>query len=184
MIPSNIRTAADRPLSTNFMFPHYTSRQDYEAKTGKSCPPWDGTKPVKRWEDPAAAAKGRTRASCTYLVLAVNEETGLPLQDQDGKPYLETIALPAVEAGAVNIPTDHTTNDYAREPAWPDPLKPLGPNETLIFDHANMTRQTVLIRDLAQYAEIANQQAVAAGKFMPEDRALLQAIAAKLEVSL
>jgi hypothetical protein len=89
------------------LFPVYTSREDYETRTGRACPPYDPTRHVKRWEDPDALMNPST---AVYEVLRIDTSTKCIVVDDIGNPCFEKMALPSTEAFRVNIPASAGTD--------------------------------------------------------------------------
>lgn len=99
------------------LFPAYLSRQDYEARTGRTCPAYDPTRSVKRWEDPDALSSPST---VTYDVIRIDTGSKCIMNNSDGNPCFEKMALPSTEAFRVNLPpsvgTDPNINGEIRMP--------------------------------------------------------------------
>lgn len=160
-------------LDKLYLFPYFQTRAEYAQAVGEEPPPFDATRPPKYWYD-AEALKSTKRSVIYENVLAVNEK-GLPLQDENGHPYLEPMVILRQEAGTVNIPMQHAANEPGTEqPAVQVPLRELDPDEELIFDFGGV----VLVR---------NKQLVESNTpvgFTPQDRELLKSVARKLNVTV
>jgi len=157
-------------LDSLYLFPRYGTRQEYEARTGEVCPPFDPTKPPKHWRDPNALVK--FRATALYPQALVISESGTPIADADGKPMLDVLSMPKAQAATVNIrPSGAFTGESLPEVQFP--LRPLDEGEELGFGLGGV----VEVRNIALYQALVNE-----GKFTPQDRLLLQAIAKKLGI--
>jgi hypothetical protein len=165
-------------LENLYLFPYYQTRDAYRAATGQIAPPFNPNRPPKYWFDPKAADS--LRRSVVYDPVLGVAANGAPLADNDGKPMLDLLVINKDEAAAVNIPpkgvdpatgTAYSNVPGADVPEVPVPLRPLEPNEELFFDFGGV----VAVKNLALFP------ALEAG-FTSQDRALLQAIAKKLEV--
>ncbi|MEN6537820.1 MAG: hypothetical protein ABFD89_29480 [Bryobacteraceae bacterium] len=166
------------------LFQTFATPEEYQAVTGKQAP-WIPERPPKLWYDPRAeeqlAANPGTKKYKTYpFVLAVNEATGAALADISGKPYFDPdgLILPIAEAAIVNIPPNLANIPAADVPAVQCPMRPLDEDEELAW---GMIGGVVVVRNRLLWGA---QVVEAATTFMPSDRALLQAIAAKLGVAV
>jgi len=151
-----------------FLYPWYSSRQDYLNATGIEAPPFDPSKPPKYWFDPEAP-KSIKKFVGYERVLAVDEK-GHALAGPDGKPYLEPLLLARADAATVNIPRGVTNEPGADQPPVPCPLRALEPEEELYF---------LLGEAWVHNKNIPDTTVVG---FSVQDRALLAAIAQKLGV--
>lgn len=153
-----------------YSFPWYATRADYKAATGQDAPPFDTTRQPKYWFDPEAE-KSVKRVVSYDRVIAVDDR-GNFLPGNDGKPYTEILLLPKAEAATVNIPMGLTNEPGAGEPPVMCPLRPIEPEEELYFELGG-----VLVRNKS----ITDTSIVG---FSAEDRAILRAMARKLNVSV
>lgn len=160
----------NKPLSSLYLYPVFQTREDFARVVGAAPPPFDPARPVKCWYDPEAGKS--PRRSLVYDNVIALADSGRPLADENGSPYLEPLLLSREAAATVNIPV----KDFAgRIPETatigyevPVPCRALASNETLIFDFGGL----VMVADGIDGAEF----------FGPQDRALLHAIAKKLGV--
>lgn len=120
-------------LDELYLFPFYPDQKRYrEAHNGQN-PPWDPTRNVKRWIDPAPQGPGR---NVTYARVLARDEKNRPVAGPDGRPHLEPLTIPKTEATTVNIPPDsHTGTADTGEvlPEYDCPLRELFPEEEIIF---------------------------------------------------
>ncbi len=177
----NLSTALPYPkygLDSLYRFPYYQTRDAYRAVTGQLPPPFNPNRPPKYWFDSKAAES--TRRNVVYDPILGVAANGLPLADKDGKPVLDILVLNKDEAATVNIPpngvdpvtgTAYTNVPGADVPEVPAPLRPLAPNEELIFDFGGIV--AVKNVDLFKTLKVG---------FTYQDRAMLEAIARKLGV--
>lgn len=161
-------------VSNLYLFPVFQTREAYRLAVGVEPPPYNERIPIKSWFDPDAHKI--TRRKIIYEnVIACNPDNGAPLADDAGKPMLEPLVIDVAFAGAVNIPfkapgvPDKPTTGFET----PVPLRPLTDNEELFFQFGG----TVAVKNKAAFAQLEQL-----GKFTDQDRALLQAIAAKLGI--
>ncbi len=161
------------PFDTIFLFPYYSTREEYEKAIGRPAPPWDATKPPKYWFDPKASEAPR-KLVIYDSVLAISEN-GTILRDSEtsSHPQMDMLVLTKEQAATVNIPPKGLNAGHipgAEKPEVPMPLRPLLDHEELFFRFGG----TIVVRDKQHVA-----QTQAAG-FTVEDRQMLQAIATKL----
>lgn len=135
------------------------SRESYRAQYGKEAPAFDQAKPPKYWLDESDHGEAE---EVPYLFVRSDGQTA----------RLVTRHLTPAEAGEVNIPPDGAIPGVVL-PAVPIPVRPLLPNETLVMTPFGVQ---VVRTDLRFNSDRLS------GKFLPEDRALLERIAAKLGV--
>ena len=155
-----------------FLFPVYQTREDYKAATGEEPPPFDPTRPAQYWRDPEASKSARR--VIVYEHVLATDERGYPKRDAKGKPYFEPLALPKMEAAAVNIPYKKAANEPSS--GLPDVLPPcraLHDDEELDFDFGGI----VVVKN-------KNFESETVVGFTLGDRELIRAIARKLNVSL
>jgi hypothetical protein len=155
-----------------YLFPYFSTREEYQRATGQEPPPWDPTRAPKYWFDPNAK-NSRSRRVVYERVIAD------PPAGPDGKPMLDALVLDRDEAATVNIPpkgTGFTNVPGADKPEVPVPLRELGPDEELAFGIGG----TVVVRNKKLWAELEQ----GSGNFTAADRALLRAIAEKLGVRI
>lgn len=154
------------------LFPRYNSAEEYRQQTGRTPPAYVPTKPLKLWEDPAAL-KSKARF-IPYQAISYDERN-LPEIGPDGRPVIISFSVQKTDAAVVNVPellASMTADQIGTQ--IPMPIRPLEPEEELAFGFGSVpvVRNTKLWAD-----EMAAQPG-----FGPDDRALLRAIAAKLEV--
>lgn len=161
------------PFDTVFLFPYYSTREEYEKAVGRPAPLWDGTKPPKYWFDPKAMEAPR-KLVVYESVLAISENGTLLRDETNQRPQLDMLVLTKEQAATVNIPPKGLAAGHvpgAEKPEVPMPLRPLRDNEELFFRFGG----TIVVRDKEYYAQTQVG-------FTADDRVMLQAIAAKLGV--
>lgn len=178
IIPAGDGRILDAPqgdLSVLYLYPVYQTRADYAQAHGVEPPPFDPSRPPQHWFDPEAA-KSTKRVIVYERVLAIGER-GQALLGPDGRPYCEPLVLPRADAAVVNIPYKEAANEPGTDvPSVPVPLRALYPEEELAIAFGGLV--VLRRRDLWQ-------QAVSQPTAWTEaDRALLRAIARRLEVQL
>lgn len=155
-------------ISALYLFGTFQSRGQYGAVTGQQAPNWDPNRRPKSWRDDSKAelAQQDPEAICFYNgVKAIG-----------GAPRIIMLAMPAWEAATVNIPSGEGGPPDARSrPSWEVPIRDLFPGEAL--DIAGAGPGGVI-----RVVNLAKQEAqdMVEGKFLPRDRAKLDAIAAKM----
>jgi hypothetical protein len=96
------------PISDLYLFPVYTNRAAYLAATGKQAPAFNPAWPIKEWFDPSPSGN-------PYLVFSASTPPS----------YTTEAPMPAVAAGAVNLPGAYTFPSFV--PAQTDAtLAPYG----------------------------------------------------------
>ena len=159
------------PFDTVFLFPYYSTREEFEKATGRPAPPWDATKPPKYWFDPKAPAA--TRKLVVYdSVLAISENGTLLRDETTNLPQLDLLVLTKEAAASVNIPPKGVgvgNIPGSEKPEVQMPLRPLKDYEELFFRFGG----TIAVRDKQFYAQTQVG-------FTADDRILLQSIASKL----
>ena len=162
------------PFDTLFLFPYYSTREEFEKATGRPTPPWDGTKPPKYWFDPKASEA--TRKLVVYeTVLAISDNGTLLRDETNNRPQLDMLVLTKEQAATVNIPHKGVNAGNipgADRPEVQMPLRALLDYEELFFRFGG----TIVVRDKQYYAQTQVG-------FTADDRVMLQAIAAKLGLS-
>ncbi|MBY0508180.1 MAG: hypothetical protein K2X03_29975 [Bryobacteraceae bacterium] len=161
------------PFDTLFLFPYYSTREEFEKATGRPAPPWDETKPPKYWFDPKALQAPR-KVVVYDTVLAISENGTLLRDESNTRPQLDLLVLPREQAAAVNIPPKGVGAGNvpgSEKPEVQMPLRALLDYEELFLRFGG----TVVVRDKQYYAQTQVG-------FTADDRTLLQAIAAKLGV--
>ncbi len=159
------------PFDTLFLFPYYSTREEYEKATGRPAPPWNETKPPKYWFDPKAPDAPR-KLVVYDTVLAISENGTILRDEKTNAPQLDMLVLTKEDAAAVNIPPKGALAGNipnADKPEVPMPLRELLDYEELYFRFGG----TIVVRD-KQYYETTQTG------FTSEDRSLLRSIAAKL----
>lgn len=164
------KPSTGKPLASLFLFPYFSTREEFEKATGFAPPPWDPKRPPKYWFDPKALESPR-RIVIYDNVLAISENGTLLV---DGRPALDTLVLPKEIAATVNIPPkgpNSTNVPGADQPEVQMPLRDLQSGEELVWRFPGViTVQTKLETE---------QQSTG---WTVSDRMLLQAIARKLGV--
>lgn len=144
------------------------SRETYQRTFGAVPPEFNPAHRPKYWFDTSVDLTDPEADVC-YQV---------PRLGKDGLPRIVQSCMPAWEAARVNIPGGAAStdpNDLRGRPAREIPVRALAPNEALVFETPFGMR--VIRTDLRLERERKE------GKFLPEDRALLLAIARKLGVA-
>ena len=159
------------PFDTLFVFPYYSTREEYEKATGRPAPPWDATKPPKYWFDPKAPEAPR-KLVVYETVLAISENGTLLRDETNNRPQLDMLVLTKEQAATVNIPPKGANAGNipgADRPEVHMPLRALLDYEELFFRFGG----TIVVRDKQYYAQTQVG-------FTADDRVMLHAIAAKL----
>lgn len=156
-------------LDKLYLFPLFQTREEYTRATGKEAPAFDPQRPPKYWFDPAA--ENSLKRNVVYSTVVSYAENGGLLLDENGKPQTEAMLLLKSEAASVNIPPLETNVPGASVPCVPVPLRPLDEQEELVLGFGGI----VLVRNKAIAEDTAEG-------FTASDRALLQAIARRLNV--
>lgn len=179
-------------LTERRILPYYQTAAQYLQATGLAAPPFDQTKPVKRWSNCGGAA-GPDEV-WTYQALATDPKTGGVLKDSNGRPYLKAKGLMAEAACAVNIPPDTSKPGSPNPTQLPEiqaPVAALAEGEILVFleelQHLNPLEPDPPV--VTTPAAITRAQANAAVAWTAADRArdvetarLVRAIADSLKV--
>ncbi len=157
-------------IANLYLFPSYATREEYEKKSGKTCPPWDPTRAPKYWLDPKPVKKFVGPGNVAYTGY---DRVWLGSRDAANNPLLDPLVITLDQAATVNIPPTgpgSTNTPGADIPAVPVPMRALEPNEELFFDFGGLlvVKNTDLFSQLEQVG------------FTQHDRDLLEAIAAKL----
>jgi len=158
-------------LDKLYLFPLFQTREDYAKATGQEAPAFDPQRPPKYWFDPEA--ENSVRRNVIYNTVVSYAESGGLLVDEQGRPQTEAMLLLKHEAATVNIPPLETNVPGASAPCVPMPLRALDEQEELILGFGGI----VLVRNKAVAEDVKEG-------FTPQDRALLQAIARKLNVPM
>jgi hypothetical protein len=158
-------------LDALYLFPLFQTREQYKQATGTEAPPFDPQRQPKFWFDPAAALSARRNVIYDRVIALA--DNGTPALDAEGRPVLEPLVISKFDAATVNMPPEGPAAPEIRGPMLPMPLRAPEPEEELILDYTG----AVVVRNKT----IAEEQAAGFG---PEDRAVLRAIARKLNVSL
>ena len=159
-------------LDTVFLFPYFSTREQYEQVTGFTPPLWDPKRPPKYWFDPKAMDSPR-RVVIYDNVLAISEN-GTLLRDDQNRPALNMLVLPKEIAATVNIPPkgpNSTNIPGADQPEVQMPLRSLADNEELFFRFGGVV--AVRNKEIFEKSEAG---------FTERDRNLLQRIAKKIGV--
>ena len=176
---------ADQPyygIDKLYLFPRYQTREQYTELTGAIPPPFDASKPVKKWFDPFPATENPGHKRVFPGGIVVYEQTlkynGYhPAQDENGKPVLEPIAMTQAEARTLNIPRSDVYEKGAENPERQVPLRQLAENEVLEMGFGGV----VTVRDMNVPIVSVGGTGAASG-FTEADRGLLQRIAKLLGV--
>lgn len=158
-----------------YLFPFYSSRDQYRARTGQEASPFDPAKNVKRWLDPDPQGLSRM---VTYARILARDERNLPVPDASGQPLVEPLTMEKIFARVVNIPPDGftgTSDTGALLYEYDCPMRELLPDEVIVFAQIG----AVVIRNTKLWREQVENQS---GAFLQRDRALLEGIAGKLGV--
>jgi len=143
----------------------YQRRDEYERRTGKSCPIYDPSKPQKYWEDPGLKLGRKIGQAMLYEYGLVRTEAG----DWTIGPFV----VPVAEAVRVNIPPDQPSPAGANPDVVPVPLtRGLLPGEKIRLGFGGIPVLTTAAEEQTQ------QQA--SGHFTAADRAVLVEIRDKL----
>lgn len=151
------------------IFPRYQTREDYRQATGQEPPPFDPNRRPKYWFDPKA--KDSQRRNVVYDNVLVVSEFGKPLPGADGKPMLDVMTLPKMEAATVNIPPQGTNIAGADAYEVPMPLRTTEPGEEMFFQFGGI----VAVKNVELFDALKEG-------FTAADRELIHAIARKLGV--
>ena len=154
-------------LENLYLFRRYQTRADYQQATGAEAPPFDPTKRPKYWFDPTA--KDSSRRNVVYDNVLVVSEFGKPIPGPDGKPMLDLLTLPKMEAATVNIPPEGTNIEGTDKYEELLPLRDLEPGEELIFQFGGL----VAVKNVELFDSLKEG-------FTAGDRTLLESIARKL----
>jgi hypothetical protein len=152
-------------ISALYLYPTCQSVADFEKATGQKAPAFVPTFRPKYWFDPKVDVSDPEADAC-YSVAKVTA-TG---------PRIVQSCMPAFEAARVNIPSGEAQeglDDPRARPAREVPVRPLLGNEALVN-----TPFGLHVVNLDKRAERLKTE----GAFLPADRALLRAIAAKLGI--
>lgn len=100
-------TPVIRSITSVYQFPYYATQAAYTQATGKTCPPFDDKKPVKRWFDPNPP----TSRYVTYPAAVCTGADGISLlrtTDTSGLsiPVIDQLIILSSDAGQVNIQPD------------------------------------------------------------------------------
>lgn len=161
------------PINNLYLFPVFTTRDEYFRVTGQEAPDWNPNKPVKLWFDPAA--RNTNKRTFLYESTLLTDENGMVIPDDHGHPRTDQLALLREDAAEVNLLPREKMVDYgpgSKVASIPVPLRALKPNEELVFVFGG----GVAVRD-----KDAFQTNVTA--FTSADRSLLVKIAQKLGVA-
>jgi len=173
VFPLAAQTAPPQPttevygISALYLYKTFQTPADFEKATGKAAPAFNPACRPKHWFDPSVDLRDPEADTC-YPVVRV------PLGQT--QPRVVTACMPAFEAAQVNIPDGYAStepNDPRARPPREVPVRPLLANEALAG-----TLFGVQVVNLDKRAERLKTE----GVFLPADRALLEAIAAKLGV--
>lgn len=153
------------------LFQTYMTVEEYRAVFGEAPPAFDPNFRPKCWRDDSVSAED-PEAEIEYLVPRFAA----------GQWKLVRTILPAWEARKVNIPST-TVAATPSNPEWEgrgrppreNPVRPLLPNESLISGFGSIC--------LVVRADLMTEQQSQREEFLPSDRMLLKAIAAKLGVA-
>ena len=160
-------------ISNLYLFPAYTTREDYQKATGQEPPPWNPYRQPKSWFDPQARSSASRRVVYQYALATDPNTNSLPF-DANGVPKLDALVLDREEAATVNIPPKGpgmTNIPGADVPEVPVPMRPLEPNEELCLDFGGI----VVVKNKDLFAQLESG-------FGQKDRELLRAIAQKLGI--
>lgn len=158
-------------IETLYLFPIYSSRANYRAKTGKEAPPWNPLKPIKAWIDESIVSKPR---GFVYYDVVETDEANNYVAGPDGCPVIKSWPVALSEAGKINLPDeDGTFTQDQLATAVPVPIRKLRLEEELVFFGPG---NVVLVRNKILYRLEMEQAAV----FLGSDRAILLGLELKL----
>ncbi|HBY63862.1 MAG TPA: hypothetical protein DEH78_28895 [Solibacterales bacterium] len=162
-------TAPITGIDKLYLFPYFSTREEYRAAMGKEAPPYKPYKPRKHWLDPKAAEN--TRRYVTYERALVYAADGRPMAGPDQRPVIDELVLPKEEAGEVNLPPDADAAARAL-PEVAVPMRALESFERIefAFGGALVVKNVILLEQMQS-------------GFGETDRALLRAIARKLDIA-
>lgn len=162
------------PISDLAMFRRFQTQEEFRKAFGQEPLPFNPNRRPKYWFDPGA--KDTVLRNVTYPFTIAVTDRGMPAVGPDGKPFLESLQLPKLEAATVNIPPEGTNIEGADPYEVQMPLKPLPAGHELTFQSGSVPGGGVVsVRDTVAFAAQVEGFTVA-------DRALLRAIGAKLGV--
>jgi hypothetical protein len=175
----------EAPLSALDLFPVYLSAEEYKQATGKDAPAYNPSLPKKTWFDPDALStpNGLRADGAFFATTAAIYPLLTAVKDSQGNWQAQTgvLELDRPTAAAVNIPkAGAPIPPNANKETVAVPRRGLDPAESLA-QSPNMM-DGVVVENKTLEAQARQQQDIAAGKFLPSDRALLEAIAAKLSL--
>jgi hypothetical protein len=98
-------------ISALYLFPVYSTRAAYQQATGQQAPPFDPTRPVKQWLDPAPSGQ-------PYNVFNPNATN---------TKYVSQLSMPTAQAGTVNLPGVYIYPPYVPAPTDAMEYGPSGP---------------------------------------------------------
>ncbi len=164
-------------LSSRYLFPEINSGEDAK-RHGLTAPPFDPTKPVKRWFDPAPPED--EDGNVTYdFVLAIDPKTNR-VAEVDGRPYARKMTISAAEARTLNVLQADTSQSKPGTKSRPAPFT-FDP-ETEILDYSDsipgFAKGSIVVRGISETVE----PTFPAATFTTEDHRLLVAIAKKVGV--
>jgi len=122
------------------LFPTYATREDFQAATLEEAPPWNPYRFPKNWFDPNAKTNP-SRVIVYEHAFAVDANTGQVLENPDGTPKFDKLALSRDEAATVNIPPTgpgQTDVPGADQTPVPVPMRALAPNEVIVPGFGNV----------------------------------------------
>ncbi len=145
-------------LDKLFAVPFFQTREQYEAETGKPCPPYDPGRRLKYWED---ANADTSEFLVSYLALAIdkNDPMGRPLL-KDGGPHLKVFQITPEDAARVNIPPNVSGFARLSTPAYPVPLNWDGENYELYL--RSPFDQLPWVRDKRAAVELTDHEMIKA----------------------
>lgn len=155
------------PLNDFYLFPVFSTREEYRKATGQEAPPYNPARAPKHWFDPKAGAS--PRRTVVYDLAIQTADQGQPLADKEGKPVVDVLLLTRDEAATVNM--WESGNGFAPPtlPRVEPPLREPDPGQEFAF----------IFPGVVGVLDRAKSEA-SAPNFTPADRATLQAIAKKL----
>lgn len=166
-------------LKEAFIFPQYTTRDQYTRLNGREPAPFDLTRRVKFWEDPKALSQGLQEGETITYHVAVSI-TGKPFFEKDGKtPRMGTVSLSPEQAATVNIPDPGTTTPAGGLNAYEVPM-PIALLDEEKLEFGKGLGATVLQIRRVNWPEGPPAGGILPGSFTESDRATLYKIAAKV----
>src|SRR5579862_9722823 len=114
---------AQYQISALDLFPVYATRAAYQQATGQQAPPFDASKPVKGWADPAPASN-----PVTYTVFDPAAPVNVGVGGGGGYGVVTQLApMPVGQASRLNLPGTYNYPAYVSPPTDAQQVGPFGP---------------------------------------------------------